>query len=318
MSLRVVEPGLCTLVVDSGRPTGRSLGVPVGGPADRSAFVLGNAMLGNPCDAAALEITLAGPVLQALDRTGAVLLGAPFSMSCGRRQLASNKSFTLEPGEELHIGGARRGARGYLCVVGGLQGKLTLGSRSSLAPLKRGEQLQCVASFVRPRAVHKVFEAWQVPVLAAEAPGNVFDLRVVPGPEAEAFGGGGQELWGGSAEALFTVRPESNRMALRLAGKPIVVPQQQMVSQPMAAGAVQVTPDGQTILLGVDGQTIGGYPRIAHVISADFDLVGQLRPGDRVRFRLVSLEQAQRFGLEKRALLKRWCIRWREAAGAIA
>ncbi len=308
MSLRVVEPGLCTLVVDGGRPTTRSLGVPLGGPADWSAFALGNAMLGNETAAAALEITLAGPVLHALAATACVLLGAPFSMSCGRQQIAPNQSFTLQPGDELHIGGARRGARGYLCVGDGFQTPLVLGSRSSLAPLSRGSELPCGKSCTRRRAIHHVFDASEVPALAA--PEDVHTLRVLPGPEANWFTGAGL------GDAVFAVRPESNRMGLRLSGDPLTVPQREMVSQPVAPGAVQITREGQPILLGVDGQTIGGYPRIAHVISADLDLVGQLRPGDRVRFQLVSLEEAERLGWEKRALIERWCMRLRVATGA--
>ena len=308
MSLRVVEPGLCTLVVDGGRPTTRSLGLPVGGPADWSAFSLGNAMLGNAMDTAALEITLAGPVLQALAPTAAVLLGAPFSMSCGPQRLTINQCFILQPGDELHIGGARHCARAYLCVGGGFQTPLVLGSRSSLTPLSRGSELPCATSCSRRRAIQQVFAASDVPALSA--PEDLHALRILPGPEADWFPNDGL------GDRIFEVRPESNRMGLRLQGDPLKAPQREMVSQPVAPGAVQITRDGQPILLGVDGQTIGGYPRIAHVISADLDIVGQLRPRDRVRFELVTLEEAERLGRAKRALIGKWCMRLCEAAGA--
>src|SRR5206468_1364536 len=121
MSLRVLEPGLYTLVVDFGRPGSRSLGVPVGGAADQTALALGNALVGNPPDAAALEITLSGPTLVADADLGCVVYGAPLELFGDRPWLRVSKTFTLRAGEVLHIGGTASGMRGYFCVRGGLQ-----------------------------------------------------------------------------------------------------------------------------------------------------------------------------------------------------
>src|ERR1700730_8704742 len=99
--LTVLRPGACTLVVDGGRPSWRSLGVPVGGAADRAALALGNALVGNPPDAAALEIALSGPTLRADRDLACVLHGAPFDLVADGRTLAAGKTFTLRPGEEL-------------------------------------------------------------------------------------------------------------------------------------------------------------------------------------------------------------------------
>src|SRR5947209_11034498 len=143
MSLRVVEPGLFTLVVDLGRPGWRSLGVPVGGAADRAALMLGNALVGNPPGAAALEITLAGPTLEAGCDLAAVVFGAPFLLTSDRQELTAGTTFTLTADERLHVGGTPEGARGYLCVRGGLGVPEILGSRSGLAPLAAGVELPC-------------------------------------------------------------------------------------------------------------------------------------------------------------------------------
>jgi 5-oxoprolinase (ATP-hydrolysing) subunit C len=315
MSLRVLEPGLCSLIVDAGRPRTRSLGVPCGGAADRSALALGNALLGNPPDAAALEMTLAGPVIQALEPTGAIILGAPFSLGSARQPPQANTSFTLEAGEELHVGGTRHGARAYLCVVGGFQMPLILGSRCSLAPVRRGDVLACSDSTARRRAIHYSFAWPQMPALSHHLHEQGRTLRVLPGPEADWFPLEGRELYEPSSR-VFTVRPESNRMGLRLSGEAISMPPREMVSQPVAPGALQVSRDGQLILLGVDGQTIGGYPRIGHVISSDLDLVGQLRPGDHVTFHPVGLAEAERLNRQTRTLLEQWQVRLGEAAKA--
>jgi 5-oxoprolinase (ATP-hydrolysing) subunit C len=314
MSFRIVEPGLCSLIVDGGRPRTRSLGVPCGGPADESAFVLGNALLGNPAHSAALEITLAGPVLQALDSTGVAVVGAPVSLSTGRQNMPGNRSFTLEAGEELHFGGIGHGARAYLCVSEGFQTPEVLGSRCSMGPVRRDDILHCAPTHTPRRLLRHEFDWPQVPALSPHLYERTRMLRVIPGPEADWFPNGGREICEASPAFTVTVRPESNRMGLRLAGPALPVPPREMVSQPMAPGALQVTREGQLILLGVDGQTIGGYPRIAHVISADLDLVGQLRPGDQVTFERVSLTEAEQHWRAKRDLMKRWRLRLQEAA----
>ncbi len=151
--LKVVHPGLCTLVVDGGRPHYRSLGVPVGGAADRAALALGNALVGNPPDAAALEVALAGPTLVADAELACVLFGAPFDLATDRRTLSAGKTFTLQPGEVLHVGGTALGARAYFCVRGGLQTPVVLGSRSSLEPLKTGAEIPCRSGNIPARFI---------------------------------------------------------------------------------------------------------------------------------------------------------------------
>jgi antagonist of KipI len=115
----------------------------------------------------------------------------------------------------------------------------------------------------------------------------------------------------GSPAPLFTVGPASDRMGLRLFGEPLNWPDRELVSEPVCPGSVQVTRDGQCIILGVDGQTIGGYPKIAQVISADLDRLGQLRPGDRVFFVRVRLKRAEELYCKKRAELNEWVARLR-------
>ncbi len=106
-------------------------------------------------------------------------------------------------------------------------------------------------------------------------------------------------------------------MGLRLQGEPLTLPQQELVSEPVAPGAVQVTRDGQCIVLGVDGQTIGGYPKIAHVIDADLDWLGQLRPGQRVRFVHVTMADAVTRWREQRERLRRWLLRLQAMSGPV-
>jgi antagonist of KipI len=297
MSLRVLEPGLYSMLVDQGRPGTRSLGVPVGGAADRTALALGNALVGNPPDTAALEVTLAGPTLQAECPVGAVVFGAPFDLRIGNRELRPGATFTLQAGDVLRIGGTPKGMRGYLCVRGGFQGPIILGSRSALHAVAVNDVLLCPVGQLPVRFLR--------PGLTVYIDSRV--LRVVDGAQVDWFQTG--EFYGQE----FTITPQSDRMGLRLEGQSLTLPDRELVSEPVCPGAVQVTRDGRCIVLGIDGQTIGGYPRIAQVISADLDKLGQLRPSDRIRFIRVTLEEAEIVYLHQRDELRRWLLRLQTA-----
>jgi len=293
MTLRVLEPGLHSLILDFGRPGYRSLGVAVGGAADQAALAIGNALVGNRPDAAAVEVSLAGPMLQAVQEVACVVYGAPFELNSDRQRLTAVKTFTLRAEETLSIRGTFQGMRAYLCVRGGIQAKVVLGSRSAMEPLHAGDELHCSPSAIAARFVRPDWKWNREPKR----------LRVVDGPQAG---------WFDAAEFFpqeFSVTPASNRMGLRLHGTPLRMPEREFVSEPVCPGTVQVTRDGQCIVLGVDGQTIGGYPKIAHVISADLDKLGQLRSGDAIRFVRSNLEEAEAVYRHKQAELHEWLTR---------
>jgi len=294
-TLTTLAPGLCTLVVDRGRPRTRRLGVPVGGAADRFALAIGNGLVGNDPEAAALEVCLAGPTLAADADLACVLFGAPFEMRTDRRPLTAGTTFTLHKGETLTVGGTAEGSRAYLCVRGGILTPMILDSRSSLAPLKAGDKLPCRAGAIAPRFID----------LPREEDST---LRVLRGGQADWFPAGAL------AGRSFAVTPASSRMGVRLRGEPLPVPQREMTSEPVCPGTVQVTRDGQCIILGADGQTIGGYPKVAHVIDADLDRVGQLRPGEAVSFEYVSGEEAEALSRQRSAALREWLLRLRTLA----
>jgi antagonist of KipI len=296
MSLRVLEAGLQTLVVDFGRPASRSLGVPIGGAADRWSLGLGNALVGNAPDAAALEVTLAGPTLQVEAPIAVVVFGAPFDLATDRQQLQTGKTFTLQPRDILRVRGTSRGMRAYLCVAGGFIAPRVLGSRSALAPVEAGQRLACEPAAFPSRFLDGSIQS----SLPTQFPHSI---RFLPGAQADWFDASH------FVNQTFAVSPASNRMGLRLQGEPLPRPQREMISEPVCPGTVQVTNDGQCIVLGADGQTIGGYPKIAQVIRADLDSLGQLRPGDAVRFIPVSLEEAESAYQQRLTELRRWLAR---------
>jgi allophanate hydrolase subunit 2 len=140
-----------------------------------------------------------------------------------------------------------------------------------------------------------------------QAHAGVARLRVLDAPQRDWF-----------ADDTFLrqdyeVLPASNRMGIRLKGTPLARRAGELVSEAVAPGAVQVTNDGLPVVLGVDGQTIGGYPKVAHVIRADLDLLAQLRPGERVHFDRVSPDEAEQAATKRAAFLKEWLMRLRIA-----
>jgi antagonist of KipI len=209
----------------------------------------------------------------------------------------AGKTFTMRPGEELRIGGTPRGMRAYLCVGGGLQTPIVLDSRSSLEPLRAGAELHCQTGVIHVRHFQHEFTWNAEPRL----------LRVVDGAQSDWFRA--EEFY----RQAFTVTPASNRMGLRLQGEALTLPERELMSEPVCPGSVQVTRDGQCIILGVDGQTIGGYPKLTQVVSADLDKLGQLRPGEQLRFQPVTQEAAESLYRAKQAELREWCTRLRTA-----
>jgi antagonist of KipI len=296
MSLIVVEPGLQSLLVDFGRPRSRSLGMPIGGAADRWSLAVGNALVGNPPDSLALEVTLTGPTLRSDSAAAGVVFGAPFDLTSDRQSLTTGTTLTLAAGETLRIRGTPRGMRSYLCVAGGFEAPIILGSHSALAPIQAGQVLACRESRLPKRFIDPT--AGAVPAIESSP-----ILRILPGPQADWF-----DLSSFLAER-YSIAPASDRMGLRIIGPPLVRPKREMVSEPVCPGSVQVTNDGQCIILGIDGQTIGGYPKIAQIIQADLDCLAQLRPGDTIRFASVTLDEAEAAAVERNSRLNRLLAR---------
>src|SRR5947209_6283117 len=175
----------------------------------------------------------------------------------------------------------------------GLQTLVVDHGRPGFGPVRRGQELACEASHVQGRSLHLDDNFGDDPVT----------LRAMPGPQVDWFDPAA--FFG----PTYSVTPASNRMGLRLKGEPLKRKPGELVSEPVGPGAVQVVNDGQPIVLGVDGQTIGGYPKVAHMIAADLDRLGQLRPGQAVRFEMVNENTAATAYRERQAWLHEWLTR---------
>jgi antagonist of KipI len=319
--LEVLEPGLLSTVQDAGRPGFAHLGVPVSGACDPLGLAVANLLLGNPPVAPALEMTLAGPTLRAVEDCVVAFAGADFEAQHDGTPVRPGASRLLRAGAILRFGPARRGSRGYLALTGGISLPLVLGSASTYLParlggiegraLRAGDRLVPGLRGDLSGAGRSWPSGSSGPQVASRR------LRLLPGPHPEAFADGAFEALLASE---WTVHARSDRTGLRLA-RPLQGPggtagqrpaaltsgglAGEMVSQPMTWGAVQVPPDGEPILLQADHQTIGGYPVLAVVIRADRTVLGQLAPGERVRLVPATIGDAQRAYREQQARLRR-------------
>ena len=305
MSALLVEaPGLFTTVQDLGRDGFGPIGVSASGAADSISLRIGNRLVGNPEGAAALEMTLLGGAFR-FDRAEVIAVtGADFGPSLDGVALPMWTSIEIREGQTVKFGPSRSGARVYLCVQGGIAVELFLRSASTHVlsglggfegrALRKGDRVEVGAanSFFRKRSLS---------AKALESLGPRKVIRITDGPQSDWFA---ESSWKTFCENAFRVTEQSNRMGIRLEGPPISLDtSREMITEGVSLGAIQVTPSGQPIILFVEQQTTGGYPKIANVISADLHSLGQLRPRDEIRFERIEMSEARALLIQQEALL---------------
>lgn len=281
-TLTVVRPGMLTTVQDLGRWGHQHQGVPVAGPMDWYAHRLANRLVGNPDEAAALEITLIGPELLAGGDVVCAVTGADFDLTCDDRSAPMNASFVLRKGARLRLRSRRAGARATLAVAGGIDAETVLGSRSTSLISRMGPfgGRALIAGDVL--GIGESGNVERRPPHILPLPRGGTRLRVLLGPHDARFG---EEALRAFASSRYVVTQESNRMGYRLNGAVLAqTDATEMLSDATPIGSLQILPSGLPILLMADRQTTGGYPKIATVITADLPLAGQLAPGDWIEF----------------------------------
>jgi antagonist of KipI len=324
--IRVLEPGLFTTVQDLGRERYGPLGVSASGSADAVSLRVGNRLVSNGEDAAGLEMTLLGGTFLFDEGAVVALSGSDFGAALDGVPVGMWASFEARAGQTLRAGPTRSGARCYLCVRGGIAVKPFLGSASTHVlsglggfegrALRKGDVLEIGADSREGSSSQTGRRRLSTQGLEKFSPQKT--LRVTAGPQSDWFS---EEARRTFYEGTFRVSEESNRMGIRLEGDGIAVKSEgaatretgrnacsiggggEMISEGVALGAVQVPESGLPIILFVEQQTTGGYPKIANVISADFHSLGQLRPRDEIRFELVDMETARRLLRDQEELL---------------
>jgi antagonist of KipI len=309
-AIAVVDPGPLTTVQDIGRPGYQRVGIPHSGPLDRAAYVVANRLVGNLDGAAALELTLRGPRLEARRECAIAVTGADMGLTVNGQPASSWTVLRLRPGDLVAFGMVRAGCRAYLAVGGGVDVPPVLGSRATYLrgqlggvegrALQKGD----VLPIGTPAVPLDRLEGRAVPAARRPAYPAEVELRVVLGPQDDRFTAEGIR---GLLTGPYEVTPYADRMGYRLKGPPVThAAGHDIVSDGIPLGGIQVPGEAQPIVLLVDRQTTGGYTKVATVIGVDIGRIGQTKPGHHVRFRRVTLAEAHAALQEER--------RWLDAA----
>ncbi len=276
--LVVVAPGALTTIQDRGRPGYASMGVSESGAFDRSAYEAGRLLLGSLTGAAALEVVLGGLRLRATGPTRSVLTGGQVAATVGGREVRLGEPFDIDQGEELALRHCSAGIRVYVSFAGGIDVPPALGSRSTdllsglgPAPLRAGDLLPLGTG-------SQGAEVAEAPSLI-EPTNDTVTLEVLPGPRTDW-------LVDPDLAGEWTVSPDSNRVGVRLAGPAVALNRtDQLSSEGVVRGAIQIPPGGLPVIFGPDHPTTGGYPVVGVLTDLSSDALAQLRPGQRVRLR---------------------------------
>ncbi len=305
MGLSVISPGALSSFQDLGRHTHQHVGVSVGGAMDALAHRVANILVGNPEDLATLEVTLTGPVLAFDQAVVLAVAGADLSPMVDGWPVSTGRAFEVPAGGQLSFGQRRQGARAYIAVAGGYDIPAVLDSASTALmmgfggfqgrSLRKGDHIA-----LRPH-----------PAGAPPLPPDAADLRellalhhdpdafirITPGTHWHAFS---DQARGRLFSEPYTVLAQSNRMGYRLQGPALSLTRAlEVISEPVRFGTIQVPADGQPIVLMADRQTVGGYPKLAEVITVDLPRLAQRMPGEAIRFELIDVPSAQRLYLTR-------------------
>ena len=300
MSISILKPGVQTTVQDIGRYGYSHFGISSSGAADLFSFRLGNIIVGNTEELAGIEMTLLGADFQFNSDAIIAITGSPFNLSLDRQEIPYNQSIHVKKNQILSVGITKGGARSYLLVKGGIKTENYLKSKTTHVmsgmggfmgrPLKKGDMLE-------------IDENRKINITDISNNLDEIDtsiIRINKGLQSSYFS---DSTWAAFTSKMFTVSEVFSRMGIRLKGNPIHSSKgNEILTEGIPLGAIQVPGGGEPIISFVEHQTTGGYPKIANVISADLCKVGQLKPGDKFQFELISFEDAEILRLEQEAI----------------
>lgn len=303
MGIKILTPGMFTTVQDAGRRGYQSSGFSQAGVMDTRSYRIANLLVDNNADEAVLEIMMLGPSIEFGEDEVIAVTGAPVDPQINDRPVSMNRALQVKRGDVLKFGYPKTGRYAYIAFAGGLDIQPVMGSRSthtkSLLGGFRGGRLEAGA-LIRLRNPRKRLRRmnkrdlsdWKETYKEEPVKPSSELLRVIMGPQEDYFTKEGIKTF---LNAEYKIQVDSDRMGYRLDGEAVLaVRGVDIISDGIAFGAVQITPEGQPIIMLADRQTTGGYAKIANVISVDIPRLVQLCTNEKVKFTACSVEVAQR------------------------
>ena len=292
--IEIITPGLLTTVQDFGRVGVMKNGFTQNGAMDRYSMTVANRLCGNCDSAPVLEMTVLGVTARFTQDTVVCVSGADFGAKINDKPIKRNKAYKINKGDILSMGAAKSGMRAYLAVAGGIVGEYVFGSASTNLKFAFGghfgKKLQSgdVLSIGTGAFPLGEIDKWEIPESEYSKDAQ---LRVVLGPQNEMFTDEDIRLF---LSQEYEVTAQSDRMGIRLSGEPLKSKNgMDIISDGIVFGSVQVPNSGEPIILMADHQTTGGYAKIATVISVDLPRASQLSAGNTVRFKSITVEEAE-------------------------
>lgn len=292
--IEIITPGILTTVQDFGRVGVMKNGFTQNGAMDRYSMTVANRLCGNCDSAPVLEMTVLGVTARFTQDTVICVSGADFGAKINDKPIKRNKAYKINNGDILSMGAAKSGMRAYLAVAGGIVGEYVFGSASTNLKFAFGghfgKKLQSgdVLSIGTGAFPLGEIDKWEI---SESEYSKDAQLRVVLGPQNEMFTDEDIRLF---LSQEYEVTAQSDRMGIRLSGEPLKSKNgMDIISDGIVFGSVQVPNSGEPIILMADHQTTGGYAKIATVISVDLPRASQLSVGNTVRFKSVTVEEAE-------------------------
>ena len=303
MSIRILNPGLQTTIQDLGRNGYSHYGVSSSGAADDLSFRLGNLIVGNKENLAAIEMTLLGGDYKFDIDANISLTGSKFDAKIEGESLHFYKNIPIKSGQLLSIGQSLQGSRCYLAVRGGIDINDVLSAKTTHLTSKIGgvdgrslkkDDVLIIGEEQKLLNPIKINEMLDI---------NMSKLLIIKGLQSNYIS---KSTWKIFLNQEYIVSNLSNRMGIRLEGNSLKLDNEnEIITEGVPLGAIQLPSNGYPIISFVEHQTTGGYPKIANVISSELHKVGQLKPGDKFQFELVSLEEAEALRHEREIYVKR-------------
>ncbi|KAB8125856.1 biotin-dependent carboxyltransferase family protein [Gracilibacillus oryzae] len=290
----IIEEGLHTTIQDLGRNNYRSLGFSLSGPMDKTAMRIANFLVGNDDNDAVLEISFLGPTIEFTCDTIIAITGAKMTAFLNGYEAPLYRPIPINKGDTLQCRAAKKGIYSYLSVKGGIQIEEKLSSRSMIARYNSEEFLSrklnnddylpvqpySFTGKIHWKLDHQIFDYIQK---------DNATIHFIEGPQISWFNADSV------SEKRWKVSSKSNRMGYRLIGQKIeTIKEQQLLTEPVQFGAIQIPPSGEPIILMADGQPTGGYPKLGQVIQADLATLSQITPAKEFTLEKCSIESAMK------------------------
>ncbi|NOU58816.1 biotin-dependent carboxyltransferase family protein [Marinifilum caeruleilacunae] len=302
--IKILNPGLLSTIQDGGRFGYQQYGMPVAGAMDLHSLQLANWCVRNPAHEACIEATILGPTIEFQSDTYIAISGATIQPFVNEQAINMNAGIKVRAGDVLSFGSIQTGCRIYIAIAGGFDIPELMESKSTYLrgnlggfegrALKAGDELEIADYERRLKGV--------VPEELIPNYSNFTEIRITSGAEIKRFTMDGVKTF---LCSVYSISPQSDRMGYRLSGQKIEHANgADIISSGIVTGAIQVPGHGEPIIMMSDHQTVGGYTKIAQVISVDLPLLGQMKPGDQIKFKEVNLDQAQQLLLERNQWLK--------------